>query len=463
MLSLDPPTHRSRRWPRLLLALAAAVLACLGGAAASPAAKFFVVLADPGGLPNSGPVLRYDVAGPTSVPTFESTIADASFDHPCCLSFGPTGEMFVSNRFDDSAPELSGSITRILHPEGAWTPNGTITSPLFSQPHLSAFRDGELFVAQRGFNNNFVLRFVFDATGAATFNGVINTGLTFAAPCGAAVSPRGELFIAQGCGVNQINRYLFDSAGDAVPNGTITGPTVCGPGAMAFSATGELFVNNPCADAVSRFTFDSSGNASANGLITAPTLHSPQGVAFSPWGELFVSNLNLPSVISRWTFDNAGNAVFNGSFALPQATADLRFGPSAEPPPNRPPDCSHVALTPAQLWPPNHRYVDVTATGATDPDAGDTATLTIDSVTQDEPVDGRGDGHTAPDATLTAPRSDHVAIRAERSTFGDGRVYRVHYTATDTRDASCAGHATVSVPRHHGERAIAPPYNSLRR
>jgi hypothetical protein len=131
---------------------------------------------------------------------------------------------------------------------------------------------------------------------------------------------------------------------------------------------------------------------------------------------------------------------------------------------NSPPDCSAVKLDTTRLWPPNHKFVTITASGATDPDVGDSATLVIDGVTQDEPTNGLGDGDTDVDAKLTTPLSSHVSLRAERSGLGDGRVYQVHYTATDTHGATCTGSATVGVPHDVHDTPVdsAPPsYNSL--
>ena len=133
---------------------------------------------------------------------------------------------------------------------------------------------------------------------------------------------------------------------------------------------------------------------------------------------------------------------------------------------NAPPDCSAVALDVTTLWPPNHKLKTVTASGAVDPDIGGTVTLVIDGITQDEPVNGRGDGNTAPDAFLTSPASAGAAVRAERAGPGDGRVYQVHFTATDQFGATCDGTATVGVPhdRRRGGAPIdsAPPsFNSL--
>jgi hypothetical protein len=133
---------------------------------------------------------------------------------------------------------------------------------------------------------------------------------------------------------------------------------------------------------------------------------------------------------------------------------------------NAPPDCSDVVLDVTTLWPPNHKLRKITASGATDPDIGGTVTLVIDGIRQDEPVNGRGDGNTAPDAFLTSPRSASAKVRAERAGTGDGRVYRVHFTATDQFGATCDGTALVGVPHDRGRGRVAidsapPSFNSL--
>ncbi len=111
---------------------------------------------------------------------------------------------------------------------------------------------------------------------------------------------------------------------------------------------------------------------------------------------------------------------------------------------NRPPDCSGVTASPTVLWPPNHKLQTVTVAGATDPD-GDAVTITITGVTQDEPLNGPGDGNTSPDA-VAGEIAAQVRLRAERAGGGNGRVYVIAYTATDANGASCSGTVTVSVP-----------------
>jgi hypothetical protein len=111
---------------------------------------------------------------------------------------------------------------------------------------------------------------------------------------------------------------------------------------------------------------------------------------------------------------------------------------------NRPPVCTGVRAAPNSLWPPNHKFQTVTLSGATDPD-GDAITLTITGVTQDEALNGTGDGDTAPDAATVAGRSDQVQLRAERSGSGDGRVYRIAFTVSDGK-LTCSGTVFVGVP-----------------
>jgi hypothetical protein len=130
---------------------------------------------------------------------------------------------------------------------------------------------------------------------------------------------------------------------------------------------------------------------------------------------------------------------------------------------NTPPDCTPVTPDQTVLWPPEHKLYLVTISGATDAD-GDTVTLTIDGVTQDEPVNALGDGTTEPDAFLVAGHSDQVELRAERSGTGDGRVYRIAFMGDDGRGGTCTGVVRVSVPKSQSKPAVdsAPPsYDSL--
>jgi hypothetical protein len=111
---------------------------------------------------------------------------------------------------------------------------------------------------------------------------------------------------------------------------------------------------------------------------------------------------------------------------------------------NDPPRCDLARPSRPVLWPPDHKLVPVGISGVTDPD-NDRVTLRITRVTQDEPVKGTGDADTSPDAVV---RDGTVQLRAERIDDGNGRVYRVAFTADDGRsiDGVCSGAVTVAVP-----------------
>jgi hypothetical protein len=128
--------------------------------------------------------------------------------------------------------------------------------------------------------------------------------------------------------------------------------------------------------------------------------------------------------------------------------------------PNHPPDCSAVRVNPNRLWPPNHGFRNVRVDGATDQD-GDELVMAITGVTQDEPVESFFGLEITPDAYLGSHPGD-VRLRAERDS-GNGRVYRISFTVTDTHSASCTGLVTVGVPRSAHSTTVdsGATYNSL--
>lgn len=121
---------------------------------------------------------------------------------------------------------------------------------------------------------------------------------------------------------------------------------------------------------------------------------------------------------------------------------------------NDPPSCELAVANPGKLWPPNHKMKLVEIDGVMDEDSTyNTVTLAIDGVTQDEPVNGLGDGDSSPDAVIQAgDPADTVLLRAERSGTGNGRVYAVEFTADDGFE-SCTGSVGVTVP--HSRKSTA--------
>jgi hypothetical protein len=114
-----------------------------------------------------------------------------------------------------------------------------------------------------------------------------------------------------------------------------------------------------------------------------------------------------------------------------------------------PPVIESVTATPDTLWPPNHKWVNVEVNAVVTDTCG-SATWKIISVTSNEAVKGRGDGHTSPDWVITG---DHtVKLRAERSGKGNGRNYTITVQATDdSGNVSTPESVTVSVPKSQGK------------
>ena len=111
--------------------------------------------------------------------------------------------------------------------------------------------------------------------------------------------------------------------------------------------------------------------------------------------------------------------------------------------------CTAAFADPTLLWPPNHRQIPITINGITDPD-GDTFTITVTGIFQDEPTNTDGDGNTAIDGGGVG--TSRPWVRAERLGSGDGRVYRIAFTADDGKGGSCPGEVTTSVPHDKSGR-----------
>lgn len=132
---------------------------------------------------------------------------------------------------------------------------------------------------------------------------------------------------------------------------------------------------------------------------------------------------------------------------------------------NQPPDCSQAAASIDTLWPPNHKFVEISVIGVTDPD-GDPITITIDGISQDELVDTYGDGRFTPDGQGIG--TDTAQVRAERTGTkkvpGNGRVYHIAFTASDDKGAECSGEVLVGVPHDQGQGSVpiddGPLYDS---
>ncbi len=108
----------------------------------------------------------------------------------------------------------------------------------------------------------------------------------------------------------------------------------------------------------------------------------------------------------------------------------------------------NLSASPNNLWPPNHKMKDVAVNyTTTDNCPGPIIGCSI-SVTSNEPVNGTGDGDTAPDWIVIDDH--HVKLRAERAGGGNGRIYTITTTCHDQYGNTSSGTTTVTVNHDNG-------------
>lgn len=201
-------------------------------------------------------------------------------------------------------------------------------------------------------------------------------------------------------------------------------------------------------------------------------------------GDAFVTKLNAAGARLYSTYlggdaadkgygiavDTAGNAyvtgeTWSGNFPLVNPSQPSTSGVNAfvaklgEPNTNDPPVCTSAQPSIVSLWAPNQTMVPVSITGITDPNS-DPFTIAYPSVTQDEPISGLFGTDLSPDAAVSGQQ---VLLRAERNPKGNGRIYEVHFTATDDHGGSCNGTVRVRVPHSKKDTAVdsGQAYNSF--
>src|SRR5438552_18430093 len=101
-----------------------------------------------------------------------------------------------------------------------------------------------------------------------------------------------------------------------------------------------------------------------------------------------------------------------------------------------------VSASPNVLFPPNHKFVDVTINYL----PGCLPAFCTLSVTSNEPVNGGGDGNTSQDWKVV--NANHVLLRAERSGEGTGRIYAVKITCSGGNLGPGTATVNVTVPHN---------------
>lgn len=109
-----------------------------------------------------------------------------------------------------------------------------------------------------------------------------------------------------------------------------------------------------------------------------------------------------------------------------------------------PPSINSVAVSPNTLWPPNHKMVSAQVTVSVSDNLDPNPSCKITSISSSEPVNGIGDGDTAPDWEITGDLT--AKLRAERSGTDTKRVYTMNGECKDAAGNSAPWSTTVTVP-----------------
>jgi hypothetical protein len=110
---------------------------------------------------------------------------------------------------------------------------------------------------------------------------------------------------------------------------------------------------------------------------------------------------------------------------------------------------AEIRLNHEYLWPPNHKYVTVHAKVKAEDNFDPNPTVTLVSVTSNEPDNGLGDGDLADDIVIMNDFT--FKLRAERSGGGQDRIYTITYKVTDACGNDTFATATVTVLHDRGQ------------
>ena len=117
------------------------------------------------------------------------------------------------------------------------------------------------------------------------------------------------------------------------------------------------------------------------------------------------------------------------------------------------PPALRVAVSPNELWPPNHKMVTIRAQVAVIDACDGVPTIRLLSISSNEPDNGLGDGDTENDIQGAAFGTDdrEFQLRAERSGKGHSRIYSIVYEAADLSGNRTTETVFVTVPKSQGQ------------
>jgi uncharacterized repeat protein (TIGR01451 family) len=163
------------------------------------------------------------------------------------------------------------------------------------------------------------------------------------------------------------------------------------------------------------------------------------------------TNFTVPANACPGTFTGAGATLafkdFVGNELTAVDTVPLQILDVAPP-------TVTLSVSPAVLWPPDHKFQTITATLTVTDNCDPNAAVSLVSITSNEPAAGFiGNGDEGPDIENAAFGTDDrtFSLRSERGTGkgSTGRVYTITYRVTDTSGNATLATATVTVPTNN--------------
>lgn len=113
-----------------------------------------------------------------------------------------------------------------------------------------------------------------------------------------------------------------------------------------------------------------------------------------------------------------------------------------------------VSLSPAVLWPPNHKLVSIAASIQVSDTCDESPMVELVSIVSNEADNGIGDGNASDDIQGADFGTDDRAfsLRAERAGRRLGRIYTITYRAIDASGNVADATAEVTVLHDRGKR-----------
>ena len=206
------------------------------------------------------------------------------------------------------------------------------------------------------------------------------------------------------------------------------------------------FNQPPSANAGPERTVECTSPSGANVVLNGSASSDPDGdsLTFAWTGPFGTASGPTPTVPLSLGTHTVTLTVDDGSGGTASDTVILTVADTTTP------TIGSVNISPNVLWPPNHQMVSVAVAASAADICSAGLNCRIISVSSNEPVNGLGDGDTAPDWQITGDLT--VNLRAERSGKGTGRVYTITIRCTDASGNSSTKTTTVAVPHDQGKK-----------